>query len=306
LIALIPAVMAKIRFGVRFIIDTGDIAELLARKVVKGFIARWKIIITERFSLRWADSIVVRGTYHRRYLVERGFNNIWVIQDGVNMKEEIICRDIVLQNKLGLSNCFVIGLMGNSIWNDSLGMCYGWDLVEAVALLKEQKIKGLVIGGGDGIEHLRHRAEELGISQRIVFIGRLPYDDIGRHLRLMDVALSTQTNDPVGWARTTGKLPEYLKAGCYVLASAVGEASLVLPTEMLIEYEGGGRDDRYPQRLAEKITHLINKRTLMKTQKDKMLRLAFRYFDYRSLAANLADCLTVTAARSDEMLDQKG
>jgi hypothetical protein len=51
----------------------------------------------------------------------------------------------------------------------------------------------------------------------------------------MDICLSTQTNDVVGWVRTTGKLPLYLAAGRYVLASRVGEAARVLPEEMLVD-----------------------------------------------------------------------
>jgi hypothetical protein len=72
---------------------------------------------------------------------------------------------------------------------------------------------------------------------------------------LIDVCLLTQTNDPASWVRTTGKLPAYLAAGRYVLASAVGTAADVLPETMLITYYGRW-DETYPIRLAERIREI--------------------------------------------------
>ena len=40
-----------------------------------------------------------------------------------------------------------------------------------------------------------------------------------RHLSIMDVCISTQSNDLVGMVRTTGKLPLYLAYGKYVIAN---------------------------------------------------------------------------------------
>jgi glycosyltransferase involved in cell wall biosynthesis len=56
--------------------------------------------------------------------------------------------------------------------------------------------------------------------------------------------------------RTTGKLPLYLAADAYVLASDVGEAALVLPREMLVEYRGVVDRD-YPAKLAERLRGLL-------------------------------------------------
>ena len=70
------------------------------------------------------------------------------------------------------------------------------------------------------------------------FAGQVPYAELPGWLHRMDICLSTQTNDVVGWVRTTGKLPLYLAAGRFVLASRVGEAARVLPEEMLVDGEG--------------------------------------------------------------------
>src|SRR6185295_17446502 len=95
------------------------------------------------------------------------------------------------------------------------------------------------------------------IENRITFLDYVPYDQLPRYLNLIDVCLSTQTNDVVGRVRTTGKLPLYMAAGRYVLASRVGEASLVLNEDMLVEYEGV-KDTAYPQRLADRVSALLD------------------------------------------------
>jgi hypothetical protein len=82
--------------------------------------------------------------------------------------------------------------------------------------------------------------------------------------------------------RTTGKLPLYMACGKYVLASSVGEATRVLPKEMLVSYDGA-RDDGYPARLAERVRALV-------THPDRLdaglanVDVARREFDYDVLA----------------------
>ena len=143
-----------------------------------------------------------------------------------------------MRRALGLGDGLVVGLVGSSVWSPSLGIAYGWDLIEMLALVRDLPVRGLLVGDGSGIGHLRERARVLGVEDRIVFAGRRPLAELPEILSACDVCLSTQTNDIPGNVRTTGKLPLYLACGRYVLASRVGEAARVLPEEMLVPYEG--------------------------------------------------------------------
>ena len=84
-------------------------------------------------------------------------------------------------------------------------------------------VRALIVGDGDGLPHLQQRAQELGLGDRVRFTGRVPIEEVPLYTSMMDVALSTQTNNRIGQVRTTGKLPEYMAAGCYVLATDVGK-----------------------------------------------------------------------------------
>ncbi len=117
-------------------------------------------------------------------------------------------------------------------------------------------MKGVLIGDGSGIPFLREQCRQYGIEDQVIFTGRVAYEALPEYLCAVDICLSTQSNDVVGQVRTTGKLPLYMATGRYVLATRVGEASLVLPDEMLVDYEGVV-DPSYPGRLAERLRGLL-------------------------------------------------
>src|SRR6185503_1169493 len=244
----------RLAFGNRMIIDTGDAITELARSMGRGRTGLLLTSLLERFALRIADKVIVRGSFHRELLAGAKIN-AEVIQDGVDISsfaaEDV--RDLRKQN--GLEGVLTIGLVGSSVWSEKLKMCYGWELVETIRLLQDKPVKGIMIGGGSGIAHLKARCREYGIEDRVFFLDHVPFERLARYLSLIDICLSTQTNDVVGNVRTTGKLPLYLAAGRFILASRVGEAARVLPPEMLVDYRGS-TDPAYPARLAERIVEL--------------------------------------------------
>jgi len=184
-----------------------------------------------------------------------------------------------------LSNVLTVGLVGAVHWNTRDQSCYGWDLVEALRLLKGQPVVGVLIGDGSGLPRLQERCRRYGIEDHMRFLGRIAYERLPRYVNLLDVCLSTQTDDLIGRVRTTGKLPLYLACGRYVLASRVGEAALVLEDAMLVDYHGTVDPD-YPGRLAERLAGLIQdpKRLVCGWAN---IAIARTQFDYAVLAERL-------------------
>ncbi len=253
--------------GLPFILDTGDVNFEMARSA--GTTARWKrpfLKWLEAVNQGWADTIVVRGTRHCEYLQSRNYRRVEVIRDGFCQGGEIRSADVAaVRARLGLAGKFVVGVMGSLVYSPRLNICYGWDLIQALAQLKELPIHGLIIGDGDGRSWLEKEARRYGVMERVTFCGRIPYPDVPLYLRVLEVALSTQTNNLPGQVRTTGKLPEYLAAERFVLASRVGEAELLLPDSMLVEYQGEV-DAEYPRKLAERLRALYGNRSLLETR----------------------------------------
>ena len=256
-------------FRVPYVLDTGDAIFAMARQ--SGTKSGWRLPllwILERLSHRYASAIVVRGTNHREYLIGQGRKQVIVIRDGFGEQSSATPEAVqALRRKLGIEGRFVVGLMGSLIYSPRLRICYGWDLLEALSYLADIPVTGVIIGDGAGMNWLSKESLRLSVSDRVVFTGRIPYDEVPTHLRLMDIAMSTQTNNVPGQVRTTGKVPEYMAAERYILASRVGDAALLRPELMLIDFNGEV-DRAYPKRLAERIRTLYEHPELLEARRD--------------------------------------
>ncbi len=250
------AIWKRLTSGIPYVLDTGDVIQEMARRSGIGAGGRLPLLaIIEQSAWRQADRIVVRGTRHRDYLHARGLPAT-LIRDGYAEDQEVSpARIQALRSQWKLEGRFVVGLMGSLVWSPRLKICYGWDLIRALAELRDLSLSAVIIGDGNGRPWLEAEAQRLGVQDRLIFTGRIAYSDVPAYMRLLDVALSTQTNNLPGQVRTTGKIPEYMAAGCHILASRVGEAELLLPDAMLVPYEGEV-DLAYPHRLAERIRGL--------------------------------------------------
>jgi glycosyltransferase involved in cell wall biosynthesis len=279
---ILAAGFYRIIFGNCLIVETGDAIVELARSTgSRGRVGLWLTSLLEKTAFRIADRIVVRGSFHQEWLARRGIATD-VIQDGVDTRRFMREQAGDLRKQYGVNGALTIGLVGSSIWSEKLQMCYGWELVETLRLLKDRHVTGIMIGSGSGIPHLEAQCREYGIEDRIIFMGHVPYEQLPRYLDLIDVCLSTQTNDVVGQVRTTGKLPLYLAAGRYILASDVGEAARVLDREMLVPYEGV-KDKQYPGKLAGRIRGLLDQPDLLERGAANVT-IARACFDYSMLA----------------------
>ncbi len=271
------------------IIETGDVIyELMRSTGNRGRLGLWLTRSLENFSLRIADRIVVRGHYHQQWLEQQGLSSD-VIQDGVDTDEFTPQNVDHLRQEHGLQGTLTVGLVGSSVWSEKLGMCYGWELIEMLRLLPDAPVKGVMIGGGSGIPYLKARCREYGIENRVLFLGHVPYQKLPQYLNMIDVCLSTQTNDLVGQVRTSGKLPLYLATGRYVLASKVGEAAMVLAPQMLVPYESV-QDWDYPRKLAERVEAIL----LDRQQLDRAagnVAVAKEVFEYSRLAERLGNLI---------------
>lgn len=276
--------ITKKLMGCLLIIDTGDVAYELAKSTGNYSKAQLAMINwIEQIALKNSDCLIVRGSYHKTYLEKQGIQNIVFIPDGVDVDEIEPVKTKSLRRELKLDNCLVVGLIGTMSWSERHQMCYGWDIVEALGLLKDLPIKALLVGDGDGRPILENRVQKLGIADRIVFTGQISYDELPQYLSAMDVCVSTQSNDLVGMVRTTGKLPLYLALGKYVIATDVGEARRVLPgVGCLLPYDGV-RDAAHPRRLADCLREAIAQPERLDIG-EKARQVAKENFDYAMLA----------------------
>ncbi len=288
---VVAAGVVKHALGTPFVLDTGDAVVELGRVLGRGVVGMTATRAVEAYALRAASAVVVRGSLHRELLRRRGVNATF-IPDGVSVD-----RFAPATPPLKTTRPLTIGVVGSSVWVSSRQSCYGLELVELLGALKGRfPVRGVMIGDGSGIDILKRRAAEAGVSDLIEFAGRVSYSDLPARLREIDIALSTQSNDVIGNVRTTGKLPLYLAAGRFVLASRVGEAARILPPPMLVEFRGE-TDPEYPTRLAERVVELVQRGTDF-SHRPECVAMARRHFEYDSLAPRVGDVLARVLTRS--------
>jgi glycosyltransferase involved in cell wall biosynthesis len=289
---VLAAGLYKHATGTPFILDTGDAVVELGRVLGRGPAAIAATKALESYALRMASAVVVRGSFHRELLACRQVSAEF-IPDGVDV-DLFAPKEVPPPRQPG--SPMVIGLVGSVAWVPSRQTCYGWELVELIRLLQPWlPVRGVLIGDGSGVEVLRQRCRDYGIADLVEFAVGVPFAEIPDRLRAFDISLSTQTNDLIGNVRTTGKLPEYLAAGRFVLASRVGEAARILPAQMLVEFRGESDPD-YPARLADRVARLLAAGTDF-SFRPECVTLAREHFDYDRLAGRVVGVLSELLGR---------
>lgn len=270
--------------GKSYFLDTGDavfeLGKAIGRVKSKQFLTYLLEFVGNQLALR----IIVRGRNHLKFLGNKSKNAVW-IPDGVDIKQ---FRNDSIRKKNGK---LVIGIVGSLNWNEKTGYCYGMELIDVVDGLTRQinkDVDGIIIGDGSGLGYLKKRVVDLGLSQRIHFLGKVKYDNLPSLISNFSIALSFQTNDVVGQVRTTGKLPLYLSSGCFIICTNVGEASRILPGEMLIDLS----DSSFSEFSKKCIDLIINKLRVGDEFEYKLGPvIAKKYFDYRKLSLRLENAL---------------
>jgi hypothetical protein len=114
----------------------------------------------------------------------------------------------------------------------------------------------------------------------------------------MDICLLPQSDDIVGWVRTTGKLPLYLACNRYVLASDVGEASWILreldPNMLHRPFPLGS--PQYAEEIASRLRMLLQTPSLWE-KAQYGITVAREHFEYAMLARRVCNLLDTLATK---------
>jgi len=140
----------------------------------------------ENRALKGAGLCCVIGDALRGEVISRGVepNRIRVVPNGVDIKSfEPGPPDRELQVRLGLEGKIVTGYIGSFFRYEGLDQ-----LIKSAALLacEYPDLRLLMVGDGEMTPILKDEAVKAGISDRVVFTGRVPHDKIADFYRLYD------------------------------------------------------------------------------------------------------------------------
>ena len=255
---VVGALLGKLLFGVTIGLGNGD--HVFSTHAKMGHWIRAAIAGPLECCLRrYADLWVVWSPFYHRWLKRRGARSVVCAPGAVNLDVFKPADRRAARRALGLDeHALVVGVVGSLRLARRFDMVYGWDLIDALAELPpDLPVKGLIVGGGDGLERLRARARERAVEDRVVFTGLVPHADLPRYYAAMDVGLVTQSNDLSARFTWTAKLPELMACGVFpVMTDVEPSRRFVRRCGALLPFEGF-KDPLYPQRLAALIRTLL-------------------------------------------------
>jgi len=117
----------------------------------------------------------------------------------------------------------------NIAFAGNLGDAQGLDLLLQAALqLKDKPICWYLVGDGRARERLERKKEEYGLSEQVIFIGRVSEEEADRHVHFADFAYLSFKNNKVFDMTLPAKLQTYLACGTPILAAAGGESAQLI------------------------------------------------------------------------------
>jgi PEP-CTERM/exosortase A-associated glycosyltransferase len=150
---------------------------------------RYRLIqYLETRAAREADAVAVICEGLRHDLVARGIgpDKVMVTPNGVDMElfGSPLARDLELAIRLGLDDAEVIGFVGSFYDYEGID-----DLIAAMPMLVAQRprAKLLLVGGGPMEAALKAQAGASPVADRIIFVGRVPHDEVDRYYSVIDI-----------------------------------------------------------------------------------------------------------------------
>jgi len=219
-----------------------------------GFWYHW-LWLLERRICHMAD-LIVTSTQRTAYLAEHTFGccrqRIYPLPDCVNL--DFFHPDVLSIQQIAKRR-EALGIPPGRLVVAYLGLLAEYQgtslLVQAAQITRSRGLDlHFLIMGFPSVSYYQQMARELGVSDRVTFTGKVPYEEAPAHLALSDIAVAPKLSATEG----AGKILNYMAMGLPVVA---------FDTPINREYMGPlgayAGPDGDPVNLADAITELANR-----------------------------------------------
>ncbi|MBM7848916.1 glycosyltransferase family 4 protein [Arthrobacter roseus] len=209
----------------------------------------------EEMCMHGADRVLTIGVAMKEELISRGIpeSKIGIIPNAVDLADFVPkTRDGELSAKYHLDGFQTFGYVSNmDHYRESQET-----LIEACALMKDMgsESRCVLVGGGNRIPLLRKMAEDLGVSDRVVFTGAIDHKDIAKYYSLIDIFVVPRIRERAATYVTPLKPFEAMASGIPLVVSNL--PALVEIAEPPLRGESFVAGD--PESLADTLQRLYN------------------------------------------------
>lgn len=131
------------------------------------------------------------------------------------------------------------------------------ELVEAMRYIDGAFL--LIAGGGDVIDILKQMVKDFGISDKVIFRSRMPYNELIKYTSVANLGLTLDKPTNLNYKFSLpNKLFDYIQMGVPVLSSPLPEIM-----KIITHYDVGDCIESHePQQIASKINYILNNQEL--------------------------------------------
>lgn len=223
---VIPALMVRRQLGIPVVYEmraTWEDAAVDQGTTTEGSLRYRLSRMLDTWSLRRADQVTTICEGLRGEILKRGVDQrkVTVIPNAVDTEglRFGIAADPALQAKYGLVGKTTLGFIGSFYRYEGLHL-----LVEAMQELSRSlpDVRLLLVGGGEQEQALKEQVRQAGLSDRVIFAGRVPHDEIEPLYALVDILVYPRTPIRLTELVTPLKPLEAMAQGKLLIASDVG------------------------------------------------------------------------------------
>lgn len=225
---------------------------------------KWPILaairLAERASLAYADRALtvtddMRDNYGRRGADVSKFGVVLNVPDDqvfrLEAYDDIRARAAEVKRAEAASGTFRV------LTHGAIEERYGPDLVvRAVAQLRDEfpGLRFRLLGAGDFVDEVQQLARELGVDDRVDYLGFVPFEQMIEEILLADIALVPVRKNPYSVLVHTNKMYEYMALQRPVIASRLDSVAAYFPEDTLLYFAPD--DDRdLARQLRHALTH---------------------------------------------------
>ena len=254
--------MQNAKFPVRHLHDCHEyfrgVPELTGRKTVTR---TWKWI-EDRIFPKLGHVVAVNQSVADLYIKEYG-NSIEVVRNVPFRK--------TLDGSIGRASLHIRPEQKIILYQGAVNVDRG--LEEAILAMKFLETDAILViaGIGDIFESLKISTDEHGLTDRVIFLGQVPFQDLHRYTLMADLGLSIEKDVSLNYHYCLpNKFLDYIQANVPVLVSPFPEMKAIVDHYRIGEFI----KSHDPVSLARQIDSILNNKELLDDYKHNLLKAA--------------------------------
>lgn len=254
--------------------------DIVHELILEKFLQK-KVLKIEHDSYPKFDEVISNTPYMKTWAEKMGGKNVIVIEQGVDSNVmQKLPKDNILMKKLSVNSSDQIVMYLGSVLSHS-----GLEVIlnSIPNILKEiPNFKLLIVGDGPNLSSLKQQAKKLGISEKVIFTGFVPYKEVPKFCSLANLCINSFRINDMTVKLSPVKIFDFMSCGKPVLATPLKGMLHDFPKDSeTIIYEDLNNFE-------EKIISLLQKDCLEEIG-DRSRKFVKEYFTWEIVAKKMLD-----------------